>query len=601
MNGKYSLYLSYSFAAISDIILLLNIIESIWMHSDNLNEILVLLLAAVFIVAIFKHINLSPVLGYLVAGVAIGPHGLAIIDNIDTATKIAEFGVVFLLFQIGLELTLQRLKSMRMHVFGFGSLQFLITGIFIGVVASFLGSDIKQSIIIGGGLALSSTAIVLKVLAERGEQSTQVGRLSLAVLILQDLAVVPLLVMATIFAKPEASINMAILEAMLKAAGVLIVIVILGRLFLRPLFRMISALNSQELFTAVTLLVVLGASWVTDKAGLSLALGAFLAGLLVAETEFRHQVLADTLPYKSLLIGLFFMTVGMQLNVDIVVDSLWNTLLLAVLLILIKFIIIAALCRMFEFSFGAAIHAGLILSQGSEFAFILFAIADETNLITNVVAETLMVAITLSMALTPLLAIFGKKVHDKLMTDVKLKDLKNPENETRDLEDHIIVAGFGRVGKTVCSLLGAENVNYIALDIDAKKVHEGRQEGYPIYFGSVERPEVLKSIGIERANSVIVAINDRKACKNAVISIRKMFPDMPIIARAWDRVNARELEAVGATKARAEAFESSLQLGKATLECVGVPEKEIDRVIKQFRAEGYGLATPVTGAPKLPE
>jgi CPA2 family monovalent cation:H+ antiporter-2 len=571
------------------------------MPSSNLDEILILLIAAIFIVAIFKHLNLSPVLGYLAAGIAIGPHGLGIINQIDTATKIAEFGVVFLLFQIGLELTFKRLKSLRKHVFGFGTVQFLLTSIVIGLVATYLGTNIKEAIIIGGGLALSSTAIVLKVLTERGEQSTQVGRLSLAVLILQDLAVVPLLVMVTILSKPDVQLGAAIAEALIQAVIVLAIIIGVGRLFLRPLFATISSLKSQELFTAATLLVVLGASWATEHAGLTLALGAFLAGLLIAETEFRHQVQADILPYKSLLIGLFFMTVGMQLDFSLLESGIWHITYLALMIILIKMIIIISLCRLFRFSFGAAIHAGLLLSQGSEFAFILFALASETEIMTSSTAEILMVAITLSMAVTPLFAMIGKKIHDHLLGDPHITDYQHPKEETRDLEDHIIVAGFGRVGRTICSLLAAEKINYIALDTDAKKVHQGRQEGFPIYYGSVERPEVLNSIGIKRANSIIVAINERRACKEAIISIRKMYPDIPIIARAWDRANARELEAVGATKARAEAFESSLQLGKATLECVGVPQHEIDRLIKQFRAEGYGQPTPVSGTQKLPE
>lgn len=571
------------------------------MHSPNLDVILILLLAAIFIVAIFKHINLSPVLGYLVAGLAIGPHGLGIIGDIETAVKIAELGVVFLLFQIGLELTFQRLSSMRRHVFGFGSLQFFITSIVIGLIAHYFGSTVEEALIIGGALALSSTAIVLKVLTERGEQSTQVGRLSLAVLILQDLAVVPLLVMVTILAQPDHDIGAAILESLIHAVIALGIIIFFGRLFLRPLFRVISSLKSQELFTAVILLVVLGASWATEKAGLSLALGAFLAGLLIAETEFRHQVQADILPFKSLLIGLFFMTVGMQLNFAVLKESIVTVTCIAAVLLLIKFLIMLGLCRIFHFSLGSSIQAGLILSQGGEFAFILFALARDSGTMSSEVAETLMVAVTLTMAVTPLLAVLGKKIHDKLVKEQPVVHSANPEKETRDLEDHIIVAGFGRVGKTICSLLAAEKVNYIALDSDAKKVHEGRQEGYPIYYGNVERTEVLKSIGIDRANSIIVAINNRKACKESVICIRKAYPDIPIIARAWDRQNARELEAVGATKARAEAFESSLQLGKATLECVGVPEYEIDRLIRQFRAEGYGQPTPMTGKPEIPE
>jgi monovalent cation:proton antiporter-2 (CPA2) family protein len=299
------------------------------MHSGNLEVILVLLLAAVVVVAFFKRLNLSPVLGYLVAGTAIGPHGLNIIKDTESTTYIAEFGVVFLLFYIGLELTLERLSSMKKHVLGFGSLQILLSGLAIGYVAYLLGSPISAAVIIGGGIALSSTAIVLQVLMERGEQSTQVGRLSLAVLIAQDLAVVPLLVIVPLLAQDSGNLAPTIADAVFKAFLATAIIIAFGRIFLRPLFRLMGSLKSRELFAATTLLIVLGAAFATEHFGLSLALGAFMAGLMVAETEYVHQVEADILPFKSLLLGLFFMSVGMHIDIALFTENLALIIILA--------------------------------------------------------------------------------------------------------------------------------------------------------------------------------------------------------------------------------------------------------------------------------
>lgn len=318
------------------------------MDSHNLQEILVLLITAVFVVAIFKRLNLSPVLGYLVAGLAIGPFGAGVIKDSQSTQYIAEFGIVFLLFYIGLELTLERLAAMKKYVLGFGSLQLLLTGFIVGFAAHKMGMTAGAAIIIGGGLALSSTAIVLQVLMERGEQATQVGRLSLAVLIAQDLAVVPLLVLVTLLSKDDVQIGAVVFDALLKAAVATVAIIAIGRLLLRPVFHAIGSLKSRELFAATTLFIVLGAAYLTEHFGLSLALGAFLAGLMVAETEYCHQVEADILPFKSLLLGLFFMTVGMQIDFALLQQKFVIILLLMAGLMTVKMLIISGLSLAFK-------------------------------------------------------------------------------------------------------------------------------------------------------------------------------------------------------------------------------------------------------------
>ncbi len=554
----------------------------------NLQEIIILLTAAIFIVAIFKRLNLSPVVGYLVAGGIIGPHGLEIIKDVEETKYIAEFGVVFLLFAIGLELTFKRLKSMRRHVFGFGSAQFVITGVLIGWLAYMMGQTPKAALIIGGGLALSSTAMVMQILSDSGEQSTQTGRLSLATLILQDLAVVPLLILVPLLAQTDINLGEAIVSSLLESLLAIIIIYIIGRQFLKPLYQLIASLNSNELFVATTIMVVLGSAWTTHHFGLSMELGAFVAGLLIAETEFRHQVEADILPFKGLLMGLFFMTIGMSIDLNLFKDSLWAIAGITAALVIGKSAIVMLLAHFFGFKTGCSIKTGFLLSQGSEFAFILFGLAAVVGVLEQEISQMLLLAVSLSMALTPLLHIAAKELVRRLELRNPLR-LKNDEvqQETIDLADHVIVAGFGRVGQTICKLLSERNINYVAIDDNPTNVHKGRKAGYPVYYGNAERIDLLKSLGIERATLVAVTVDSKKASRIAVKSIRTAYPLLPIVARAKDRVHARELLDLGANTALAEAFESSLILGNSILKNIGIPDQDIERVIEQFRADEY--------------
>jgi CPA2 family monovalent cation:H+ antiporter-2 len=559
------------------------------MHETaHLSQIVILLCAAVVIVATCRLVRLSPITGYLAAGLAIGPSGLKIITDIEGTSGIAEFGVIFLLFIIGLELSIERLRSMRKHVFGFGGAQVFITA---GIFASYfigIGGMPSAALIIGGGLALSSTAIVLQVIAEQGERTTQVGRLSLAILILQDFAVVPLLVLVSLLSQDEAALAGALIEALLKACVALAVIFIGGYVLLRPLFRFIASLNNTELFTATTLLVVLGAAKLSIAAGLSPALGAFLAGLLVAETEFRPQVEADVLPFKDLLLGLFFMTVGMSIDIDIIVNHFFGVITLALMLMTIKALIIMALCRVFSFSLSTAVQCGLLLSQGGEFAFVLFSLAETRGVLPHNVAELLLVVISVSMALTPAVAMAGKR----MALTLEKYSISRPEviiEETLDLSQHVIISGYGRVGHTVARLLEIERINYVAVDIDSLQTMRERKMGVPVYYGDTTRVHVLKALGIGRARAVIVTHNDTRTALQTIAAIREINRDIPIIARAKTIEKVQKLEAAGANLAVAEMYEVSLQLGGALLKSVGVSESEVSRIIDVFRAEDYAM------------
>jgi monovalent cation:H+ antiporter-2, CPA2 family len=557
-------------------------------HAINLSDIVILLSAAVLIVGIFRAVRISPVLGYLAAGTLIGPFGLSLISEVEIATSIAEFGVIFLLFLIGLELSFERLRSMRKHVFGFGTAQVALTSMLFALFFLGLGGTETAAIIIGGGLALSSTAIVLQVISEQNEKSSQVGRLALAILILQDIAVIPLLVFVSMIAIPDRELSEVLLETVFKAFACISSIFILGRLLLRPLYRFIASLENTELFSATTLLVLLGVAWLSSLAGLSPALGAFLAGLLIAETEFKPQVEADILPFKQLLLGLFFMTVGMSLDLHMLLDRFASIIGLTIALMGVKALIIMSLCRIFRFNLSIAIHVGLLLSQGGEFAFILFKLAGENKLINNDLAQILLVVVTMSMALTPLIAELGKKI----ATALEKMSISRPETmieETVDLRNHVIVSGFGRVGHTVAKLLESENVPYVVIDIDSLMVSRERKAGLPVYYGDSGRVHVLKALGVERARALIITHNDTRVALQTIAAVRDITPDLPIVARAKNLEKVQKLERAGANLAVAEMFEVSLQMGGALLKEVGISDHEITRIIDIFRAQDYAL------------
>ncbi len=560
------------------------------MHNfSHLPIILVLLAAAVLIVALFRKLHVSPVLGYLVAGAAIGPGGVNIVTDVQGTSAIAEFGVVFLLFIIGLELSWERLHAIRKQAFAVGILQVVITAVFFAVILRMSGIAIETAIIMGGGFALSSTALVLQLIAETNQKASQLGRLSLAVLLVQDLAVVPLLVLVPALAHNSQSLPMELLIVGAKASIALVIILVAGRVLLRPLYRIVASLDNPEIFTALTLLVVLGTGWLTYQAGLSLALGAFMAGLLMAETEYRHHVEADVMPYKGLFLGLFFMVVGMKVDPQILLQHFPVIIGSALLIMAVKGFILFILCRLFGFSMAISSQAGLLLSQGGEFAFILFGLAAENNFIAGNTTQMLIIIVTVTMAITPFASLIGRWLTRRWAAQHHAS-AEEAAKEMSDMRDHVIILGFGRVGQTVAKLLSAENINYIALDMQAATSSQAKKIGLPVYYGDGSRREVLHAIGVERASAAIITVNDPAAAERMVVSTRASAPRLPIIARAHDLKNVLALEAAGANVAVSEMFESSLQLGGALLKSIGVADHEILRIIEIFRDRDYALA-----------
>ncbi|WP_447933055.1 monovalent cation:proton antiporter-2 (CPA2) family protein [Wolbachia endosymbiont of Dactylopius coccus] len=562
------------------------------MHSgsQHLFDIIILLSAAVFIVIAFWKMNISPVLGYFVAGAVIGSHGFNLIHSAEAMDNLAEFGVVFLLFIIGLELTFERLIAMRIHVFGFGSLQVIVTMVAIWCIALAFGVNTNIATVIGGGLALSSTAIVLQVLQEKGSQASQVGRLSIAVLLMQDFAVVPLIVLVPLLTgNSEHSLISSLAGSLVQAAIALVLIFITGRLLLRPLFSVIAKMESNEVFISTTLLIVLGAAFITEQFHLSLALGAFVAGLLVAETEYRHSVEHAVLPFKDLFLGLFFMTVGMSINTELLLNKLPLITLLSIILIVLKTSIIYILCRFFGFKSAPAIQAGLLLSQGGEFAFILFRLADELNVLPSEIAQVLMMVTTVTMAFTPLLSGLGDWIANSLSTEKTILDDEAVETDTQDLYNHVIVAGFGRVGYMVTKMLTAEHLSYVVVDIQSKIVKEGKSDSFPIYLGDVTRCEILKSVGIERAQALVISIKNEVTIKKVVSLVAANFPHVNIVIRLPDLSNMEVYRDLGASKIIPETSEIGLQLGGAALSLSGISESGVTSLKSRFRKGNYSM------------
>lgn len=554
--------------------------------------IITLIGTAVFVVASFKKFSLSPVLGYLVAGAIIGDHGLQVVKSEQTKL-LGEFGVVFLLFAIGLELSFERLKAMRKYVFGLGSLQIFLTATVIAGATFLINADSKIAILIGGGLALSSTAIVMQVIEESHNQATQIGRISLAILLMQDFIVVPLLVIVPLLSSDaQTSIISALGTSFTKAIISLIIIFVAGRLFLRPLFALISSDSGEnnELAIAMTLLIVLSAALGTEHFGLSLALGAFVAGVLVAETDFRLRAEESIYPFKNLLLGLFFMTVGMNIDAKEIYANIYHIITLTMALIIIKTLIITALCILFGFNKGVAFHAGLLLSQGGEFAFILFDLGKKHGILSENTSTTMLLVVTCSMAITPLLATFGRKIGEKFDVQLGKSPLQIMKVGARDLANHVIIVGFGKVGKMVARVLEAEGINYVALDLNHEVVQQEKADGFPIFKGDVSQPETLKAIGADRALTVILTMNNEITVKKSLKAISNNYPELEIIVRLKDLKKSNEFYEAGASTIIPEDYETGLQLGGAVLKAVGISEHEVNRIKGQFRSGNYLMA-----------
>jgi monovalent cation:H+ antiporter-2, CPA2 family len=560
------------------------------------SDALVVLGTAGIVVPIVSRLGFSPVLGYLGAGAILGPLGLGslikaspvlywfTVGDAKNVEGIAELGIVFLLFLIGLELSLHRLLTMRRLVFGLGGLQVLLTTALLAGGAAFFGKNPEEAIILGASLSLSSTAIVLELLSNQERLTTNVGRASFSVLLAQDLAVIPILMFISILAAgPGASVLKSLGIALLQAAIAVAVIVVFGRVLLRPLFRLVVTSRSRDLFIAAILFVIIAAGVVANQAGMSMALGAFVAGLLLAETEYRKAIEATVEPFKGLLLGIFFFTVGMDIDFR---ELLREPLLLTggvVGLIAVKSLLLIGLAKLFRLSWRVAIETGLLLGPGGEFAFVGIGMAATAGLIDSRLASFTLAVTSITMVLTPFLSYAGRRIGSRLTPSraVDAELIARPSGGQK----HAIVVGYGRVGKVVCAMLKEHGIPYVAADLDAATVTRDRREGQEVYYGDAADPKFLETCGLQQAAGVVVTIHTHALIDNVVEHVRAMRPDILIVSRARDADHARHLYALGATDAVPETIEASLQLSEAALVGLGRPAGPVIASIHEKRDE----------------
>lgn len=559
---------------------------------------LMLLAAAVLGVVAFRMMHLPPMLGYLIVGILLGPYGFGLAEENETTHTLAEFGVVFLMFSIGLEFSLPKLSSMRRTVFGLGLAQVLLTVAITTVAGYFIAYLLPRVVHIswqaafalGGALAMSSTAIVSKLLTERLELESEHGRRIISVLLFQDLALVPILILVPALAHPAKELIPTLAWAAFKAVVVLVLLLVFGQKIMRKWFRIVVKRRSQELFMLNLLLITLGTAWITERAGLSLALGAFVAGMLISETEYKHQVEEDIKPFRDVLLGLFFITIGMLLNVHLVIAHWWIVLLLLIGPVLLKFALIAALARFFGATSGVALRTGLALAQAGEFGFVLLNQAGALHLMDPLIIQLILASMVLSMLAAPFILAKSDAIVMKLASNEWMMQsvaLTQIARRTMSTQKHVLIAGFGRTGQSLAKLLEEEKIAYHALDLDPDRVREAQEGGADVSYGDAARRESLVAAGIHRAAALVVTYADTPSALKVLHFAHELAPALPVIVRSHDDTDLDQLRASGATEVVPEAIEGSLMLASHALVMLGVPLRRVVHRVQAARDERY--------------
>ena len=554
--------------------------------SHFLQYAVMFLAAAVVAVSLSKRFGLGAVLGYLGAGALIGPHLLNLTPDMSKATEFSEFGVIMLLFVIGLELSPQRLWLMRRAVFGMGTLQVALSALLLGGIALAAGLSWKAGLIVGLSLALSSTAIGLQTLAERKEAGSPHGRLAFAILLFQDVAAIPILALIPLLASSDAVATPAS-EGMaaLKIVGVIAAVIVGGRYLLRPVFRVVAGTQIAEVFTATALLVVLGTAWLMQLAGMQMSLGAFLAGMLLADSEYRHEIESQIEPFKGLLLGLFFLSVGVSLDLDLVRQQPLAIAAIVAIILLVKSAVLIGLSKLTgKLDFAQALRLAAVLAGGGEFAFVVLNLAQKHTLLDAGQRDLLVVAVTLSMALTPLAVIASGRW---------LATRKHaPERAFDQIEDNkprVIIAGYGRIGQIVARILRAQHIEFTALESSVEQVDFSRRFGANIYFGDPSRPELLRAAGVDRAEVFVLATDDPEANLRTARVVKRMYPHLKIVARARNRQHAFRLMDMNIDDVVRETLHSSLEMSRLVLEDLGIDPALAAERVEKFRAHDADL------------
>ncbi|MBL8517159.1 MAG: cation:proton antiporter [Betaproteobacteria bacterium] len=559
------------------------------MH-DTLNITLILLATAVLVVVLFRRLSMPAILGYLIVGAAIGPHALGWVPDTEGTRHLAEIGVVFLMFSIGLEFSLAQLTTMRRIVFGLGGSQVAVTMLVTLAICFAAGLSWQAGLILGGVVAMSSTAIISKVLSESLQLHSAHGRQIMGVLLFQDLAVVPLLVLTPALALPADALAFAVSVALIKAAAVLALILFVGQRVMRPLFTVVASQKSSELFVLAVLLVTLGLAWITERAGLSLALGAFMAGMLISETEYRYQVEDYIQPFRDVLLGLFFVTIGMLLDFSVILDRWIMVALVVAALVLLKFVIIVALCRVFGSDRSVALRSALALAPAGEFGFVLLSLAGNVQLLAPETLQVVLAAMLISMLATPIILLNTDRIVLKFSAgewEARAMALHDLAVKTMAARGHVIICGYGRSGQSLARFLEKEDIRVIALDSDPLRVRQAAAGGESVVFGDAGRREVLTAAGLPRAAAVVVSFSDTPRALSILSHVHALRPDIPVIVRTFDDSDIDVLRKGGATEIVAEVVEGSLMLATQTMLLLGSPPNRVLRRLREVRGERY--------------
>lgn len=565
------------------------------MLEQPLSLVLILLAATVFVVALARRLGWPAILGYLIVGLVLGPHALGVISETATVRLLAELGVVFLLFTLGLEFSLPRMIAMRREVFGLGAAQVVATAAAFALLARVFGVSWPMAIVIGGAVSMSSTALIMHQLTDRAELNRTHGRLAFAMLLFQDLAFVPFLALASALPAGEEEFSLRLSGAAV-AGGAFAVVVVLtaGRWLLRPLFHEIAHSRLRELFTLAVLLVVLGAAWVSNLAGLTLALGAFLAGMMLGETEYRHQIEAVIRPFRDILLGLFFISVGMLLDVGLLIQKFGAVFAILLVLVTLKAAIAALVTRFFVDSTFKAVRTGMVMSIGGEFGIALLTIASQSGLFVQEVVQPLLVAIVLSMVLSPLVLANNRLIARLLLGEGGPPPRTAVEREAAARDEiarrvHVVLCGFGRVGQNVARVLESQGFEYIALDLDPARIRAARQAGDPVLYGDSADEEMLERVGLANASAVVISFSNPGVALGILHCVRRVRADVPVLVRTADDGRISELKEAGATEVVPETFEASLMLVSHVLMLLHVPVSRVVRVLQEIRTNRYAL------------
>jgi len=567
---------------------------------SSLELTLLYLLAAVLGVVACRMLRLPAMLGYLAVGVVIGPNALALAQNSSGIQHLAEFGVVFLMFVIGLEFNLPKLRAMRRHVFGLGLMQVLLTLVLITLASLFLATlaprlwkmNWQTALALAGAMAMSSTAIVIKLMADRLELESEHGQRVVGVLLFQDLAVVPLLVLIPALGSRPDELAWALLLAALKAAALIALLLTGGQRVMRWWLTLVARRKSEELFVLNLLLVTLGLAWLTELAGLSLALGAFIAGMLISETEYKHQVELDIRPFHDVLLGLFFITIGMMLDWHIVFERWPLVLVLVTLPVLFKLLLVAALARAYGASNGVALRTGLYLAQAGEFGFVLLTLGSQNGVIPPHLLNPVLASMVLSMLATPFIVMHSNTLVMKLVASEWLQQslqMTSIARKSINTSRHVIICGYGRCGQNLARMLERENIPYMALDLDPDRVRQAAAAGDSVVFGDAGRLQSLMAAGLARASAVVVTYLDVPAAMKVLGHTHSHAPQVPVIVRTKDDLELDKLQQAGATEVVPEALEGSLMLASHALALVGVPMRRVIRAVQEQRDARYNL------------